>query len=408
MIKLKKIGALALCAALTISVSACSMAFVNEERDMNQVVAEVNGTQLLKSEFLTTADSYAVSSYGTTYSTMIQGADKATIEAYNKSILESMINSELLYQEALKEGLVDNSEEGRKAVEEEINAEIEEQRQSYVEMAETNEYEDPEAYADEMMETYIKGYGYDDMEQAINDRIKNEGITAMQDKLNAEVSYTEEEAKEMYDLQVESHVESIKENPQMFQMYQSMGGQYFARPEGARFVKHILISLPDEAQSEITKLRNSGDEAGADALRDEELAKIQANADAALARVNAGEDFDALMEELGEDPGMKAEPAKTEGYLVYEGSGMVAEFEEAALAMQNEGDVTDLVPTDYGYHIIKYIKDGGGQIPFEEVKEDMVESGLKLEQQSHTQEYLKTLKENSSIKTYENRLALNS
>ena len=62
-------------------------------------------------------------------------------------------------------------------------------------------------------------------------------------------------------------------------------------------------------------------------------AKIKADADAALARAKAGEGFGALIEELGTDTGMTQEPAKTKGYLVFEGSGMVAEFEEAALAL---------------------------------------------------------------------------
>ena len=76
--------------------------------------------------------------------------------------------------------------------------------------------------------------------------------------------------------------------------------------------------MPEDAQSQISNLRKSGDDEGADKLLNEELAKIKSQADGALARAKAGEDFDALIEELGTDSGMKQEPAKTQGYVVYE------------------------------------------------------------------------------------------
>ena len=38
-----------------------------------------------------------------------------------------------------------------------------------------------------------------------------------------------------------------------------------------------------------------------------------------MAKIDAGEDFDALVEEYGEDPGMQSEPTGPRGYMVYEG-----------------------------------------------------------------------------------------
>lgn len=59
------------------------------------------------------------------------------------------------------------------------------------------------------------------------------------------------------------------------------------------------------------------------------------------------ETFDALIEEYGEDPGMITNPM---GYLFQEGD-MVTEFFEAARDMEI-GTVSDIVETDYGYHIL--------------------------------------------------------
>ena len=80
----------------------------------------------------------------------------------------------------------------------------------------------------------------------------------------------------------------------------------------------------------------------------------QADYDAALkkiqeiqARVQAGEDFAALAAEYGEDPGLDPE----KGY-VFPSGVMVQAFEDAAFALE-PGQVSDIVQTSYGYHIIK-------------------------------------------------------
>ena len=68
--------------------------------------------------------------------------------------------------------------------------------------------------------------------------------------------------------------------------------------------------------------------------------------DALLEKAQAGEDFNALMEEYNEDPG---EPE--EGYYFPTGV-MVQEFEDASFALQ-DGEISDILETSYGYHIIK-------------------------------------------------------
>lgn len=72
----------------------------------------------------------------------------------------------------------------------------------------------------------------------------------------------------------------------------------------------------------------------------------EAAAQEALARVQAGEDFDALVAEYSEDTGMDEN-----GYTFTHGE-MVQEFEDAAYAL-GEGETSGLVQSSYGYHIIK-------------------------------------------------------
>jgi foldase protein PrsA len=79
------------------------------------------------------------------------------------------------------------------------------------------------------------------------------------------------------------------------------------------------------------------------------LVKKQSEALAIQERLKQGEKFAKLAKELSIDPGS----AKRDGSLGYFGRGaMVKPFEEVAFKLQI-GEVSDLVKSEFGYHIIK-------------------------------------------------------
>ncbi len=103
------------------------------------------------------------------------------------------------------------------------------------------------------------------------------------------------------------------------------------RVDGKASVKHILIKSEEDAED-------------AEKQAEEKIAIAQSVQE----RAKNGEDFDALVEEFNEDPG-----ATEQGYTFTKGE-MVAEFEAAAFAL-NIDEISDVVKTSYGYHIIKRI-----------------------------------------------------
>ena len=84
-----------------------------------------------------------------------------------------------------------------------------------------------------------------------------------------------------------------------------------------------------------------------DKATDEQKETARAVAEEVLAKAKAGADFDELIAEYNEDPGVSSNP---NGYYFGKGQ-MVKEFEDASYAL-NEGEISDVVETVYGYHVI--------------------------------------------------------
>ena len=88
-------------------------------------------------------------------------------------------------------------------------------------------------------------------------------------------------------------------------------------------------------------------------------ANIDARADEILAEIAGGADWDTLMAEKTEDPGMQSGSTAETGYAVCENmSGFDSAFVNAAMALEKVGDTSDKIASDlYGYYIIKYVGD---------------------------------------------------
>ena len=126
----------------------------------------------------------------------------------------------------------------------------------------------------------------------------------------------------------------------------------FVTPEEVR-VSHILLRISPEGQ-------------GRDRVATESLANEL------LERASAGEDFTALATEYSEDLGS----ARKGGDLGFFQRGRMAKpFEEAAFALREPGELSGIVETQFGLHIIRLTaRREAGQRAFDEVRDELVAS----------------------------------
>jgi peptidyl-prolyl cis-trans isomerase D len=114
--------------------------------------------------------------------------------------------------------------------------------------------------------------------------------------------------------------------------------------------RHILIKVDDKA----------GDDAKAAA---------QAKAEGLLARARKGEDFGKLARDNSEDTGS----AKKGGDLGWNPKGrMVKPFDDAQFALQ-PGQLSEVVPSTFGFHVIKVEGVREGDVPVDEAKRELAD-----------------------------------
>ncbi|MCX6923928.1 MAG: peptidylprolyl isomerase [Verrucomicrobia bacterium] len=159
----------------------------------------------------------------------------------------------------------------------------------------------------------------------------------------------------------------------------------FEEPEMVR-ASHILLMTTDPKTNA--------------ELSDEQKAAKRKQMEGLLKRARAGEDFAKLAKDYSEDPGSKDKG----GEYKFPRNQMVPEFEAAAFSL-NTNQVSDIVTTRFGYHIIKLSE----KIPAKKVEYDKAASDIKegLTQQALQKqfpEYLAKLKADAGVEILDEKL----
>jgi peptidyl-prolyl cis-trans isomerase C len=151
----------------------------------------------------------------------------------------------------------------------------------------------------------------------------------------------------------------------------------FKQPERVR-ASHILISVAEGADAAVK-------------------AQARAKADQVLKEVKAGGDFAALAKEHSQDPGSAIQG----GDLGFFNQGqMVGPFNEAAFTLA-KGATSDLVETQFGFHIIRVIdKQASRDVPLEEVRTKLEEYLLNRNRQEQTEAFVKALRAKGKVELF--------
>ncbi len=394
----KRWSALLLVIATTLALTACG----NSDAT---IVAEVGNAKITKGEALKAYD-FVLKQIVAMYAqqgTTISATDKTVMENAKSTTL-SLMTEGLVYEQQLESLGIGLTE--AEIAEIDANAKV-----SY----------------DDMVAMYVSSYGT--TEKQATDEANAQGMTVeairmfsrrnkvdekLREKLSADITISDEDAKAEFDTKVAAQAETYATNPGQYGTDVLNGTPIYVRPEGYRYVKNLLVGLPDDIQQQIDAKNQEAYSAlynqytlnsqltSQTDLSDAQKKEIEDQVSAAQAdydRISAeaqelivkgqeqvrpkaeeillkckepGADFDALMAEYSVDRPADADIVAN-GYPVCEGStGYVPTFTEGCMALANIGDISDLVISDYGFHILLYTGNiEPGTVPFDDVKESI-------------------------------------
>ena len=486
----------------------CNLVGYDEALDGAQAVAKVNGTEITKSEWLAYRDYIAnyYTEYYANYLGISMPLTEETLASYGEMALENLIQANVLQDKIAELGYDQLSDEETAEIEEGVDSTLdfyrllirmqnysdietveEEYDRLYAEAHAANEATPGEPTSDEatpsepteeepeieldpsllvatvtdaeleaMIDADLEDIGYS-REYLISTETVNRQNAKLREYAVKDVTVSDEEVKAEFDSRVASQQTSYDTTPTLYASAVNNGSDVYYIPAGYRGVKNLLVSISDEAKTQISELTStlttaqnaltsvqsqldeltaedtsSYDEeslaaynaqiealneqaeqaqttvnetqAALDEATEAAFAEILPKVEEALAKAQDGEDFDELIAQYGDDPGMLSEPAATQGYLICDGLTLyVQEFQDAAMALAAVGDVSaEPVRTSYGYHILKYEMDiESGAVEFtDEIAEDISSELLETAQDAAYEAAVTTWVSEADVKTY--------
>ena len=431
---MRKKALLAMLLALTLLLSGCALIVKDEAVDNATEIIRM-GDQVItkdkvKAEVQNQLDSMAY--YYSLYGSSFDATSAENIAAAQEEAVNALKEDLALTAKAAELGLDQLTAEE----EEKAKTSAQESYDSALDYVKTNMLQDSglegeeldKAAADKLTELGVSLDAY----------IESAKKTAIDDKLREyvikDVAVTDEEIKAEYDSRVEKDKETYGENAGSWATAANNSTTLYYTPAGVRRVKQILTKFKDEDQTAIDDAKKAQTDANtavtaanakisaaqetldtegiteeiqtqAEAdlkAANEELEKantdldaankavedatnkafenIAADADEILRQLKDGADWQTLMDEKNQDPGMKS---NEKGYAVAAGmTSFDSAFVDAAMALAKPGDVSDKIKgSSYGYYIIRYDSDEAeGAASLDDVKETISSALLSTKQ----------------------------
>jgi len=339
----------------------------------NNAAAKVGNTEIGRGEFeqaYQNERNRMQSQLGDYFSQML--ADPAYVESFRKSVLDRMINDVLLEQQAESLGLRISDSQIRTMI------------------LEMPQFQTAGQFDQEVYQAALRraGFGPESFAEYMRrDLMRNQLVTALQGSefvLQGEIDTQSKLIAQTRDirtvtLSVAELAKSVELTEEEISEYYQQNPLAYTRPEQAK-VSYIELS----AEALKGQIQVSDEQAEQyyqehlDKYSTEEQRKVshilvqgddEAKAQAILDELNAGADFAALAEEKSDDFG-SADVGGDLGWI--ERDVMDPTFEDEAFALENVGDTTGLVKSEFGYHIIKLTDIQTQQVkPYADVKDEL-------------------------------------
>ena len=274
----------------------------------NEVVAKVNGNDITVKQFQSTLALY-----------------KQSLESmYGSTIWDTEVEEGVKYKDKFKDIMLDQMID--------IEAVCEQARKE--KLVPTKEEVD-KAFND--LKKNI------DADKEYKNQLKEMGIDDTYLRNQQEQDLTIQKYKENFDKNVKITDEEMKK------YYEEHKKDYYKDEVKA---SHILISTVDDNGKPLSEAKKK---------------EAKKKAEEVLKKAKSGEEFSELAKEYSDGPGSAANG----GDLGYFTKGqMVQPFEEAAFSLK-PGEISGLVESEYGYHIIKVYDKIDKQLSFDEVKDQI-------------------------------------
>lgn len=282
-------------------------------------------------------------------------------------VLQTLVADKVLYTRASELGLTELTAEDLADIEADAQAFYAEQKDFYAPSVNTAGMspEQADAAIDAYMETEVGVT----VAGLIEEQKSEYWIQKLYDHVGKDITVTAEEVQAAYDAMLADQKELFTAYPEEYE-YAMMSGQTIVyNLENYRRVKHVMLAFDTNDQAEqaeelMDQIAMLDPETQMDQIQalqeqlDALYTDLEAKAQTVLDEINAGADFDAMIDKYGMDDGMNYEPAKSNGYYVSSDSIQWSpDFVEGSMMLEEIGQVSTPVRSVSGIHIIKYIGD---------------------------------------------------
>ena len=367
------------------------------------VVAEYDGGVLMSDDF--------IPAYNDPLTTMIfAGYNSSEIAGpLMQSVMDSLISDRLMAARAAELGMNQLTDEDRTQISEEAARVYEENLRDYIEFVDT----------DGKSEDEIRAAGAEIMENesgitlaSITEELTGNWWTQKYfDEVVKDVTVSDEEVRLHYEEALADQRSDYSQYPDDFEYDHLNGDTILYHPEGYRAVRDVLIPFESDEDADavsdlMVQIEFGNGDAAIQGQLDELFAPLEAKAQEAQERLNAGESFESLMDEYGCDPLLSKEPLRSEGYYISDKSYLnSAEFIEGSMMLEQPGQVSSPLRSMNGVHLVQYIGEiTPGDVPLEQVQDAMRAEALAIKQSEYYEEQRSQMLDQAAVKYYPDRL----